>query len=119
MKKSFTVGTGNTQTATGNGTTTCDWRISPKFRFVFGEQNETFTFINPEFGGHLQIILIQDKIGKRTATWPADILWDRGIEPVLSTAAKARDIVNFFFDDYDSVYYGMAANDFAIPLKRS
>lgn len=119
MKKSFTVGTGNTQTATGCGTTVCDWRISPKFRFVFGGQDEVFTFINPEFGGYLQIILIQDEVGNRTAIWPADILWHGGTEPVLSTAAKARDIVNFFFDDYDGVYYGMTANGFAIPLKRS
>ena len=113
MKKRLTIGAGITQTVTGCGTTVCDWRISSKFRFVFGEQDETFNFIKPEFGGHLQIILIQDGIGNRTATWPADILWANGIIPTLSKSGKARDIVNFFFDDYDDVYYGMAANDFA------
>ncbi|MBA7610887.1 hypothetical protein ES703_18101 [subsurface metagenome] len=114
MKKKFT-----TQTATGCGTTTCDWRISPKFRFVFGGQNEVFTFINPEVGGHLQIILIQDGAGNRTATLPADILWADGTEPTLSKSGRARDIVNFFLDDYDGVYYGMIAHGFATSVKRS
>ena len=103
-----------TQTATGDGTTTCDWRIGLKFRFLFGAQNETFTFTNPEFSCHLQIILIQDATGSRIATWPAGIYWVNGIEPVLSTAANARDIVNLFFDDYDDVYYGMGVG-FAVP----
>ncbi len=111
MKKTVTVN--------GKGTTTCDWRISPKFRFVFGGQNEGFTFINPEFGGHLQIILIQDEIGNRTAIWPADILWANGTEPTLSKSGRARDIVNFFLDDYDGVYYGMIAHGFATSVKRS
>ncbi len=96
-----------TQTATGDGTTTCDWRIGLKYRFVFGAMNETFTFTNPEFSCHLQIILIQDATGSRLATWPAGIYWADGIIPTLSTAANARDIVNLFFDDNDDVYYGM------------
>jgi len=103
-----------TQTAVGDGTTTCDWRIGLKFRFVFGAGNETFTFTNPEFSCHLQAILIQDGTGGRTATWPANIYWATGTIPTLSTAANARDIVNFFFDDYDDTYYGMGV-DFAIP----
>ncbi len=103
-----------TQTATGDGTTTCDWRTGLKFRFLFGAQNETFTFTNPEFSCHLQIIMIQDGTGSWTATWPAGIYWATGTEPALSTSANARDIVNFFFDDYDDVYYGMGI-DFAIP----
>ncbi|MBA7586921.1 hypothetical protein ES708_28928 [subsurface metagenome] len=103
-----------TQTATGDGTTTCDWRTGLKFRFVFGAQDEIFTFTNPEFSCHLQIIMIQDATGGRTATWPAGIYCANGTLPVLSTAANARDIVNLFFDDYDDVYYLMGAG-FAIP----
>ncbi len=103
-----------TQIAAGDGATTCDWRIGPKFRFVFGGQNETFTFIDPEFSCHLQIILIQDGVGSREATLPAGIYWANGTIPTLSTAANARDTVNFFFDDYDDVYYGMGSG-FAIP----
>ncbi|GAJ00295.1 unnamed protein product, partial [marine sediment metagenome] len=103
-----------TQTAVGDGTTTCDWRIGLKYRFVFGAQNETFTFTNPEFSCHLQVILIQDGTGNRTANWPAGIYWAGGTIPTLSTAGNARDTVNFFFDDYDDVYYGMGI-DFAIP----
>ncbi|MBA7546714.1 hypothetical protein ES705_39109 [subsurface metagenome] len=103
-----------TQTAVGDGDTTCDWRIGLKYRFVFGAQDETFTFTNPEFSCHLQIILIQDGTGSRGATWPAGIYWANGTIPTLSTAANARDTVNFFFDDYDDVYYGMGT-DFAIP----
>lgn len=103
-----------TQTAVGDGNTTLDWRIGPKFRFVFGAQNETFTFTNPGFSCHLQIILIQDGVGSREATWPAGIYWATGTIPTLSTAGNARDIVNFFFDDNDDIWYGMGT-DFAIP----
>ncbi|GAI30195.1 unnamed protein product, partial [marine sediment metagenome] len=88
-----------TQTTTGDGNTTCDWRTGLKFRFVFGAQDETFTFTNPEFSCHLQIILIQDATGSRLATWPAGIYWANGVIPTLSTAPDARDTVNLFFDD--------------------
>jgi len=103
-----------TQTAVGDGDTTCDWRTGLKFRFVFGAQDETFTFTNPEFSCHLQIILIQDATGGRIATWPAGIWCANGVLPTLSTDGNARDIVNFFFDDYDDVYYLMGTG-FAIP----
>jgi len=103
-----------TQIANGDGTTTCDWRIGLKLKFRFGAQNETFSFTNPEFSCHLQIILIQDETGSRLATWPAGIYWAGGTIPTLSIAANARDIVNLFFDDDDDVYYGMGAG-FAVP----
>jgi len=103
-----------TQIVNGDGTTTCDWRIGPKLKFRFGALNETFSFTNPEFSCHLQIILVQDATGSRIATWPAGIFWAGGTIPTLSTAANARDIVNLFFDDDDDVYYGMGAG-FAVP----
>ena len=59
--------------------------------------------------------MIQNGTGNKLATWPAGILWANGTLPVLSTAANARDIVNFFFDDYDDVYYGMTGTGFAVP----
>ncbi|NCD00105.1 MAG: hypothetical protein EOL95_10445, partial [Bacteroidia bacterium] len=35
------------QTATGDGTTTIDWKLGNKFKFTFGAQSETFTFTAP------------------------------------------------------------------------
>ena len=41
----------------------------------------------------LSLFLVQDAIGTRTVTWPANIKWARGIKPVLSVAPGAVDEV--------------------------
>lgn len=93
------------QTATGDGTTTIDWKLGNKFKFTFGAFNETFTFTAPSNPCNLMLMLVQDTTGSRTATWPATVRWAGGSAPTLSTAANAIDIVSFFYDGTN--YYGV------------
>jgi hypothetical protein len=100
------------QTATGDGTTTIDWRLGNKFKFTFGAMSETFTFTAPSKPCSLTLVMIQDGGGSRVPTFPT-IKWANGITPVWSTTGGAIDIASFFYDG--STYYGMAGTGFATP----
>ena len=100
------------QTATGDGTTTIDWTNGNKFKFTFGAFNETFTFTAPSKPCSLTLVLVQDSVGSRTATWPGTVKWVGGTAPTLTTTATTgTDIVTFFFDGTN--YYGGAGLDFS------
>ena len=93
------------QTATGDGTTTVDWRLGNKFYFTFGAQNDIFTFIAPTYACNLILVLKQDGVGSRLATWPGTVLWPSNVAPTLSTGVAAVDIVALYWDgtSYHSV----------------
>lgn len=97
------------QTATGDGTTTIDWKLGNKFNFTFGAFNETFTFTAPTNPGNFILKLKQDATGSRTATWPASVKWPSGTAPTLTTDANANDIISFYYDGTD--YWGVATLD--------
>jgi hypothetical protein len=101
------------QTATGDGTTTIDWKLGNKFNFTFGAFNETFTFTAPSKATTLTLRLKQDATGSRTATWPEGILWANKLAPVLQTAANSIDIVTFYYDGTN--YHGGYASNFGVP----
>jgi len=99
------------QEATGDGTTTIDWKNGNVFKFTFGAQNETFTFTAPSKPGWLTLLLIQDETGGRSATWPGSVKWPGGTSPTLSTGAGAIDKIDFYFDG--SNFYGEAKLNFS------
>lgn len=99
------------QTATGDGTTTMDWKLGNKFKFTFGAQNETFTFTAPTKPANILLVLVQDSTGSRTVTWPVTVKWVGGTAPTLSTGANAIDIVSFYFDGTD--YFGVDSLNFS------
>lgn len=101
------------QTATGDGTTTIDWKLGNKFKFTFGAFNETFTFTAPTNPGSFQLILVQDGTGSRTATWPATVMWAGKTAPTLSTAASSIDVVTMTWDGTN--YIAVASLDFGVP----
>ena len=101
------------QTATGDGTTTIDWRLGNKFTFTFGAQADTFTFTAPTNPCNLILVLIQDATGSRTATFPNTVKWVGGTAPTLTTAANSIDICSFYYDGTN--YFGVANNAFAVP----
>ena len=86
------------QTTTGDGTTTIDWRLGNKFKFTFGAQNDTLTFTAPTNPCHLWLHIVQDGVGSREITWPGTCKWPNSIEPTLSTAAAAEDMVALWWD---------------------
>jgi len=94
------------QTATGDGATTINWSLGNKMKFTFGAANETFTFTAPSNSSPMILILIQDGVGGRTATWPGTVKWVERTIPTLTTIANYIDIVSFFWDGTN--YYGQA-----------
>jgi len=99
------------QSATGDGTTTIDWKLGNKFFFTFGAQNEVFTFTAPSEVCNLSLVLKQDATGNRTATFPATVKWAGGIAPTLSTGANAVDIISFYYNGTN--FYGVANFNFS------
>ena len=99
------------QTATGDSTTTVDWTSGNKFYFTFGAYNETFTFTAPSKSCNLLLVLKQDGVGSRTATFPGTVLWPGGVAPTLSTTAAKVDIISFYYDGTN--YFGTYSLDFA------
>ena len=100
------------QSATGDGTTTVDWRNGNKFNFQFGAFNETFTFTAPTKPGNFLLKMVQDSTGSRTATWPATVKWPSGTAPTLTTTATTgTDIISFYYDGTN--YWGVASLDFS------
>ena len=98
------------QSATGDGTTTVDWRHGNKFNFQFGAFNETFTFTDPDEPCNLILKLTQDSVGSRTVTWPASVKWPGGVAPTLTTTATTGvDIISLYFDGTN--YYGSVLFD--------
>jgi hypothetical protein len=101
------------QTATGDGTTTVDWKLGNHVDFTFGAFNETFTFTAPTKSGVYTMGLKQDSVGSRIATWPATVKWaGGGTAPTLTTTATTGyDVVAFRFDGTN--YYSTASLDFS------
>jgi len=100
------------QTATGDGTTTIDWKLGQHMDFTFGAANETFTFTAPTKSGVYTLTLKQDGTGSRTATFPATVKWAGGVAPTLTTTATTGyDIISFRFDGTN--YYAVASLNFS------
>lgn len=101
------------QTATGDGTTTIDWKLGNKFYFTFGNASETFTFTAPSNPCNLVLVLKQYSTGGKTATWPNTVMWPGGTAPTLSTGNNAIDIISFYYDGTN--YYGVSSLNFSVP----
>ena len=99
------------QIATGDGTTTIDWKLGNKFKFTFGAFNEIFTFTAPTNPCNLLLMLVQDAEGSRTVTFPATVKWAGGSAPTLTTDANGIDICSFYYDGTN--YFGAASLAFA------
>ena len=103
---------GAPQTATGDGTTTIDWKLGNFFHFQFGAFNETFTFTAPTKAGTFILKLVQDSVGSRTVTFPATVKFIGGTAPTLTTTATTgTDIITFYFDG--TSYFAVEALDFS------
>jgi len=101
------------QAATGDGTTTIDWKLGNKFKFTFGAANETFTFTAPTNPCNILLVMIQDGTGSRTATWPVTVKWPAATAPTLTTTGDGIDIISLYWDG--AVYYAQSSLAFGIP----
>lgn len=96
----------------GNSSTadTIDWNEGPNHKSTM-TGNCTYTFTAPAGPGHLQLKLVQDATGSRTATWPGTVKWPGGTAPTLSTGANEIDIISFYWDGTN--YFGVSLLDFS------
>lgn len=88
---------------------TIDWTTGAAHKVTL-TGNVTFTFTAPAAAGaRVQLRLVQDGTGGRTATWPASVKWPSGTPTVTSTAS-AIDIVTFWYDGTN--YYAVIVQNF-------
>lgn len=80
------------QTATGDGTTSVDWKLGNKLQFTHGGMNETFTFDSPTNPCNVQMEIIQDGVGSRDCTWPPVVKW-LGTEPTWTDGGANKTII--------------------------
>lgn len=92
------------QTATGDGTTTIDWRLGNKFQFTHGDMAETFTFTAPSNPGSLTLEILEDANGAHDCNWPAPVTW-LGIEPTWTDGGADKTIVVVFWYN-GTTYWG-------------
>lgn len=60
--------------------------------------NCIFTFPTPTAGKSFMLLLKQDGVGSRTATWPGTVKWPGAVSPVLTTTASKTDKFVFTAD---------------------
>lgn len=104
---------GTVQTATGDGTTTIDWKLGNMFDLllVAASSPEVLTFTAPTKPGTFMLKLKQHSAGGQTITWPGSVVWAGGSAPTLSTGNGAEDIITFYYNG--TSYYGVEALDFS------
>lgn len=96
----------------GTGTTTeINWNNGNIAKFTFDGDDEILEFIDSNGGSELTLMVVQDSVGGRTLTFPANVKWKGGIAPTLSTTPDSVDIIKFIFDGID--YYGIFHEDFS------
>jgi hypothetical protein len=95
----------------GTGAQTIDFSATQKRQFTFGAGNAVFTFTAPPGIGDFMLVIIQDGVGGRTATFPGGVKWPGGTTPTLSVGANAEDVLSFYYDG--TSYYGQMAADFS------
>ncbi len=80
---------------------------------IFLTANCTFTLTNPFTGGVTTLILKQDTTGNRLVTFPANVKWQGGIAPLLSTNPGKLDLVTLYYDDVENIFLGGFITDYA------
>jgi hypothetical protein len=81
-----------------SGTTkTIDWAngVTQKVTLT---GNCTFTLNNPLSSFTYVFKVIQDAVGSRTATWPANVKWPAGVAPVITATALRYDLITLYYD---------------------
>lgn len=99
-----------------SGSVTVDYNEANIHELTLTGNVTTLTISNPPSSGtagNLTLILKQNSTGGYTVSWPSAIKWVGGVEPTLSTAANAVDIISLMTPDAGNNYYATALLDFA------
>ena len=105
--QTFGKGTGSTVVSTSPAASVSPNMTSGNVHRIILNQNISLTAPTaPRSGQTLVLMLIQDGTGSRTATFSSVYNFPGGVAPTLSTAAGARDVFAFVYDD---IYAGWFA----------
>jgi len=74
-----------------------DWDDSNNQKITL-TANTTLTFSNPIAGCWYQLRLVQNAVGSKTVTWPANVKWQSGVAPTLTTTASYTDIIALYYN---------------------
>jgi hypothetical protein len=96
---------GLTNLGTVTGTVTMNATTGTQ-RLVAGGDLTIAAPTNPTNGQKLRLHAIQDATGSRLFTWNVVFKWASGTPPVLSTAAGARDLLEWTYDSISAVWVG-------------
>lgn len=99
---------------TDGGTITLNAMLSNNFYTRLGG-NRTLVINNPGDGQQIEIWFEQDAVGSRTMTWPANVNFEAGSTPTLSTAAFAIDRFQMTYNAAQNIYVCRSAIGFAVP----
>ena len=98
---------------TDGATITIDCSLNDNFRVTLGG-NRTFAApINPRSGQVINLRILQDGTGSRTATWNSVFKFPGGTAFVLSTAASAIDFLSCQYDATTSTWFCVGSKAFA------
>jgi hypothetical protein len=98
----------NTVPLTDGATITPDFNTGINFSVTLGGNRAMANPTNPKVGQAGSIYITQDGTGSRTLSWGANWDWAGGTAPVLSTAASARDVINYKVITATSIYATIA-----------
>jgi hypothetical protein len=109
--QTFAKGIGSTPVAVADATTiTLNCESGNMHRIVLGGNRTLAAPSNARPGQVITIHLIQDGTGSRTVTWNSIFKFPGGTAPTLSTAANARDVFAFQYDNTSGVWAAAGLN---------
>jgi hypothetical protein len=109
--QTFQKGVGSTPVAvTDAATISINCESGNMHRIVLGGNRTIAAPSNARPGQVITIHLIQDATGSRTVTWNSIFKFPGGTAPTLSTAASARDVFAFQYDNTSGVWAAAGLN---------
>lgn len=93
-------------------TSTLNCQLGNNFYLTLGNSSTTLDFENPADGQTINLLLVQDSIGGRLATFPENIFFEGGTPTLASSAYDASQIVLTYSSALES-WVGYANTDFS------
>jgi hypothetical protein len=114
INQSFTKAQGVTRVAlTDAATVAVDASLSNVFTLTLGGNRTLGQPTNPKDGQGLTIFITQDGTGSRTLVYHADWLFPGGVDPTLSTAIGAEDVLSAVYNGATTKWYAVLNKAFA------
>ena len=91
---------------------TLNLSIASSFKIILTD-NCSLAFNNASSGLATTLIIKQDIVGSRLLIFPANVKWQGGIAPLLSTNPGKKDLITLYYDDVEDIFLGGFITDYA------